>query len=329
MGYTKAAGEGMVGDRAAQVKRVLWIILILNLAVAAAKFAYGVITGSAAMQADGIHSMFDGSSNIIGIIGMTIAARPADGTHPYGHSKYETYASAVIGIMLVFAAYNIGSTAVSNIALGEHLARVDVGSFVVMVVTLAVNIGVTLWEHRAGDRLGSAILKADAKHTLSDVLVSVSVIIGLVFVRLGYPEADSISALLVSVAILWTAWGVFRQANATLSDSARMPVDRIREVACSVAGVLGSHDIRTRGSEAEVYVDLHIQVDGNVSVFKGHGIAEEVERTVASAFPQVVDVIVHLEPYDAYQQCKTDRQLLGEAVSPEQADACAHSRVDS
>lgn len=308
MGYTRPADGPEKGRRARSIRRVLWAILFLNLGVAVAKFAYGLISGSASMQADGIHSLFDGSSNVIGLVGMTIAARPPDGTHPYGHSKYETYASAVIGVMLLFAAYNIGSTAVAALAAGEYGARVDAGSFAVMLLTLGVNIVVTVWERRAGERLGSEILKADASHTLSDVLVSLSVIVGLVFVRLGFPMADAIAALVVAVAILWTAAGVFRQANRTLSDSARIPIEEIRAAAFSVEGVLGCHHIRTRGSEAEVYVDLHIQVDGDETVRHGHEIAEEVERTLLDRFDRVADAIVHLEPYDDYQRRKTDEE---------------------
>lgn len=306
MGYSKLPNGTSGNGRVREIRKYLWIILFLNVGVALAKYLYGVFSHSAAMQADGIHSMFDGSSNVIGLVGMTLAARPADGTHPYGHFKYETYASGFIGVMLLFAAYNVSSTAVANLISGDFGARVDAGSFAVMVLTLGVNILVTTWERKAGKRLGSAILTADASHTFSDILVSLSVIVGLVFVKLGFPMADSITALVVSVAILWTAYGVFRQANATLSDSARIAIDRIRETCLSVGGVLGCHDIRTRGSEAEVYVDLHIQVDGDETVRHGHEIAETVERTLGEMFPEVVDAIVHLEPYDAYQQHKTD-----------------------
>ena len=284
-------------DRARRIRRVLWIILFLNLAVAAAKYAYGLITHSASMQADGIHSLFDGSSNVIGLIGMTIAARPADPTHPYGHQKFETYASAFIGLMLLFAAYNVGTTAVQDLVTGQYGARVDAGSFIVMLATLAVNIGVTIWERREGKRLGSAILAADAQHTLSDVMVSLSVIVGLVFVKLGFGIADPIAALVVTVAILYTAIAVFKQANSTLSDAARLSMVEVRGVVFSVPGVLGTHHIRTRGSDAEIYVDLHVLVDGAETVFHGHEIAEEVEAALKRAFPQVVDVVVHIEPF--------------------------------
>jgi cation diffusion facilitator family transporter len=313
VGYTRPTDSHENADRIGEIKRMLWIILFLNVGVALAKLFWGIVTKSSAMQADGFHSLFDGASNVIGLIGMGFASRPADRDHPYGHSKYETYASAIIGAMLLFAAYRIGSEAIAGIVGNAPPPRVDAISFVVMIGTLVINLGVTWWEHRVGKRLGSAILVADASHTASDAFVSIGVIIGLVLVRLGVPKADPIVALLVTGAIIYTAWEVFKQASATLSDSARIPVSDLCAVALAVPGVLGCHHIRSRGSEAEVMVDLHIQVAPDISVCDGHDIAEAVERSLAEHFPQVFDVLAHLEPFDEYQQAKTENESRDKA----------------
>lgn len=305
MGYTRSKDNAEGAERIASIRRILWVILCLNVGVAAAKVAWGLVSGSTAMQADGFHSFFDGASNVIGLVGMGFAGRPADRDHAYGHGKYETYASAVIGAMLLLAAYRIGSTAIAGLLGGTTPPAVDWVSFTVMAVTLVVNLGVTFWERRVGRKLGSSILIADASHTGSDVMVSIGVIVSLVLVKMGFPQADPIVALLVTFAIVYTSWGVFRQASATLSDAMRIPAADISEVAESVPGVMGLHHVRTRGSEAEVYVDLHVQVDPQFSVAEGHEIAERVERTLAEHYPQVIDVIAHLEPYDAYQRAKT------------------------
>lgn len=309
MGYSRREEGQIASDRIRTIRRVLWVILGLNLGVAAAKLVYGSISGSAAMQADGFHSLFDGTSNIIGLVGMGLAARPADKDHPYGHGKYETYASAAIGAMLLAAAYSVGADAIGQFTGASEPPTVTTMSFVVMLVTLAVNLFITVWERRVGRRMGSEILVADASHTASDAIVSIGVIVSLILVRLGFEKADPIVALLVAGAILYTAWGVFRQAGATLSDTARIPASEICDVALGCAGVLGAHHIRTRGSESEVYVDLHVQVDGVRSVADGHRIAETVERCIADAFPSVVDVIVHLEPFDEYQAAKTAKEI--------------------
>lgn len=309
MGYTRRVDDAVTGDRLATIRRTLIVVLALNVVVALAKLVWGVISGSVSMQADGFHSLFDGASNIVGLVGLALASRPADRDHPYGHGKYETYASAAIGGMLALAAYNVGSTAVGRLLEGSPPPRVDAISFGVMIGTLMVNLAVTFFERRIGKRLGSDILVADASHTASDAMVSIGVIGGLVAVRMGYPVADPVIALVVAGAIAMTALKVFGQATVTLSDRARIDPVEISTVVNGVPGVLGCHHIRTRGSSAEVYVDLHVQVDASSSVAEGHQVAEAVERVVCESFDEVVDVVSHLEPLDEYQSDKTAREI--------------------
>ena len=283
-------------DRNRSIRRVLWVVLFLNVAVALAKLVYGIVSHSAAMEADGFHSLFDGASNIIGLVGLWYAGRPADEDHPYGHAKFETFAAAVIGILLVVAGYTVGKGAVDSL-LGEGVpTEVTTISFVVMLGTLAVNVVVTTWERHAGRRLGSEVLVADASHTLSDVLVSLGVIVSLVLVRLGFELADGIVALLVAVAILRTAWVILRGVLHTLGDAARLPAGEVAEAVRSVPGVVGCHAVRTRGPESSVYVDLHVQVDPQTTVERGHAIAHEVEAALRQRYGQVTDVVVHIEP---------------------------------
>lgn len=309
MGYRVPDDGAAASARMSRIRRVLWTILVLNVSVALAKIGWGSVAGSVSMVADGFHSLFDGASNVVGLVGLSLAARPADRDHPYGHSKYETYASAAIGAMLAFAAYTVGSTAVERLIAGGPPPRVDAVTFAVMLGTLAVNVGVTLYERSVGKRLNSEILIADASHTASDAFVSIGVILGLVAVRAGYPAADPLIALAVAGVIAYTAWNVFRQATVTLSDTARIEPGRIAAVVRHVPGVLGCHHIRTRGTAAEVYVDLHIQVDPSLTVVAGHAVAEVVERTICEAFNAVVDVVAHLEPYDSYQAEKTAKEI--------------------
>ena len=283
-------------DRHRSIRNVLWAVLALNLAVALAKLVYGITSHSAAMEADGFHSLFDGASNIIGLVGMWFAARPADEDHPYGHGKYETFAAALIGVLLVIAGYTVGRGAVDSL-LGRGLpTEVTMLSFAIMLGTLAVNVFVTTWERRAGRRLGSEVLVADASHTLSDVLVSIGVIVSLVVVRLGWEQADGIVALLVAVVILRAAWGIFRGVLHTLGDAARLPADAVAAAAGGVPGVVGCHGVRSRGSDSHVYVDLHVQVAPGTTVEQGHAITHEVKDSLRRAYGQVTDVVVHLEP---------------------------------
>ncbi len=283
--------------RAHSVARVLWIVFALNLAVAAAKSLSGLPSASASMQADGIHSLFDSFGNIVGLVGILAASRPADKGHPYGHSKFETYGSVVIGILLLVAAFEVGSAAIAKLAAHNYTANVTPASFVVMAATLAINICVTCGERRAGKRLRSDILVADATHTLSDACVSIGVIVGLVLVKLGVAAADPIMALIVTVFIIFSAVGVFRAALRTLSDHARIQPDEIAAVAQGMGDIVEVHHVRTRGTEAEVYCDLHVLVDPEMSVGVAHALGDRFEEEVKLHFPQVKEVLVHIEPY--------------------------------
>ncbi len=310
MGYDGRDGDERA-DRFRSITRVLVLVLILNVLVALAKLGYGSFIGSVSMVADGFHSLFDGLSNVVGLVGVAVARRPADESHPYGHSKYETWASALIGGLLVIAAWQVGSEAVSRLIQGAPGPDVGPAAFAVMIGTLAVNVSVSLYERRKGRLLRSDILLADSEHTMSDAYVSLGVIAGLVLVLLGFPQADSIAALVVVAMILRAAWKILRQATDTFSDRSRIPPAAVAEACTSVEGLLGCHDVRTRGSMSEVYVDLHVQVDPDMSLAAAHDVAERAERAVFDAFPQVVDVIAHVEPMDEYQAGKTEAQSGG------------------
>jgi cation diffusion facilitator family transporter len=290
---TRAPTLAATQARYAGIRRVLWLVLILNLVVAAAKFFYGLVSHSVAMQADGIASTFDGVSNVVGLIGMWLAARPVDENHPYGHGKFETF---VIAIMLVVAGYTVGSGAVRALLGHGEPTRVRVGSFVVMVGTLAVNLFITTWEARSGRRLGSEVLVADSRHTLSDVFVSSGVIVSLIMVGLGWQKADGIMALLVTAVILYTALGVIRGVGRTLGDEARLPAAEVAAAARAVPGVVGCHTVRTRGLEKSVYLDLHVLVAPGAPVEESHAIAHRVEDALRDRYADIVDVVVHVEP---------------------------------
>jgi cation diffusion facilitator family transporter len=305
-------------ERSRHIRRVLWGVLALNLVVSAAKYIYGSLSGSVSMQADGIHSLFDSAGSVVGLVGIAIASRPADEGHPYGHGKFETFASAVIGTLLLFAAFKVGFDALSNLFAGASSVEVTPLSYVVMAATLVINIAVTVYERTAGKRLDSEILKADAAHTLSDALVSLAVIAGLALVQVGFRQADSMLALVVGAVILYTAFCVFRQAAATLSDKARIPVAEILRVVSAHPGVEECHCVRTRGIPTEVYLDFHLLVNPQMSVQDSHDLAARVEQCLHEAFPAVADVIIHIEPNTETERLEgRARQAINETRGPQ------------
>jgi cation diffusion facilitator family transporter len=281
-------------DRYRQVKRVLWQVLGVNLLVAVAKIAVGLVTGSISMVADGFHSTMDGASNVLGLVGLAIAGRPPDENHPYGHQKFETFATLGIGFLLLLAGWNVLTSAITRLVEGGA-PEVTVVSFAVMIVTIIINWLVTRYESRQGQHLRSAILLADAAHTQSDIFVSVSVLAGLVAVKLGWLWVDAVVALLVVGVIGRTGWQIIRRASQVLADSAVIDPAEVEKIALSVEGVKSSHKIRSRGTSQATYLDLHIQVDGKMELQEAHRLGHIVQARLEEALG-ATDVVVHVEP---------------------------------
>ncbi len=298
--------------RATGISRVLWQILFLNVLVASAKAAWGIISGSTAMLADGIHSFTDGAGNIVALIAMHAAKKPPDEDHPYGHHKYESFASAAIGLMLCFAAWKVVSGSVTALMAfaqsGVHpKVEVTTTSFAVMIITLAVNLFVVWFETRRGKELGSDVLQADAKHTLSDVWVTVGVLVSLILVKYGVPIADPIIGLFVAFAILWAAFEVFKGAHTTFSDQQRLDASDVMKKVRAFKGVQGCHNIRSRGTGAIIHMDMSILVDPVITVEKGHAIARDLEAWLCDQYVGLTDVVIHVEPDDEDQRSRSPR----------------------
>jgi cation diffusion facilitator family transporter len=279
------------------VRRLLIIIFIINILVALVKGAYGLFTGSLSMTTDGLHSFFDGTSNIIGLVGLRLASRPPDKDHPYGHSKFETFASLGIAVLLFTTCFQVIESSVSRF-LHPSIPLITDTSFVIMFLTLGINVAVSFYEHRLGRRLGSSILVADARHTRSDVYASAGVILSLLAVKMGYPLADPAIALAIVALIIHTGWEIIKESSWVLLDRAILEDGAVKRAAESVPGVCSCHSIRTRGSPGEMYVDLHIGVDPSLTVDQAHELSMDVEEMIKRSISGVADVIVHLEPRD-------------------------------
>jgi cation diffusion facilitator family transporter len=282
-------------NRTSEIKRLLVTILGLNLLVATAKIVVGVLSNSLSMTADGIHSLMDGASNVVGLIGIAAASRPPDPNHPYGHRRFETITSLLIALFLLLALQQILQGAWERWQTRD-VPEVGWLNFVVMGIAMCISLTVTIWERRAGRRLNSSILTADARHTASDVAISGSVIIGLVLVLFGFPIFDLILALVIAGAIAWAAWQIIRDAALSLSDVAVYSANAIDRVARGVEGVRGVHNIRTRGGEGMTWVDMHIQVDPDMAVDQAHDISSNVAARVEAEVGEPADVTVHIEP---------------------------------
>jgi cation diffusion facilitator family transporter len=277
------------------VRRVLWTTLALNLAVSAGKVAVGHLSGSLAMVADGFHSLVDGCNNVIGLIVSAFAFAPPDRGHPYGHRKFETAATSLIGIALLALAWEVVKGALGRI--GEPaLPVIGLLNWLVMAATIAVNLLVSWYEARAGRRLKSAFLVADAAHTRADVSVSLGVVASFLAARLGLAWADPLVAVTIGGIIAWQASRILLAAFDVLTDRAAIAAESLERLAAAVPGVLKVHDLRTRGRGDAVYVDLTVHLDACVSLAAAHAVADRIEQALLAAHPEIVDVVVHLEP---------------------------------
>jgi cation diffusion facilitator family transporter len=287
----------MQGDR---VQRVFIIVLILNLAVALAKAAFGLLAGSVSMVADALHSGFDSFSNIVGIIALYLAGKPPDPEHPYGHGKIETLGTLVIGAMLLLTSAGILFEGYRRLVNPVTPAITPV-TVAVMVGTLITNIAVSTYEQRKGEEYQSQILVADSLHTRSDVFVSIAVLAGFLAVSLGYPEADPIIAFAIGLLIARMGIGILYEAAEVLTDSMNLPCDPalVRAVVMDTPGVAGYHDFRCRGKPGEIFADIHITVDPALPVAAAHVVSDEVERRLKETVPGLAEVVVHIEPDDS------------------------------
>jgi cation diffusion facilitator family transporter len=285
----------VIADRYSEVVRVLYRVLVLNLVVALAKIVLGYTTGAVSILSDGFHSLSDSASNVVALIGISVARRPPDADHPYGHRKYETMASLGILVFLVIVLVQVVTAAADRLFNGSS-PRVFPEGIGVMTITLVINLFVVSYEMREGKRLNSEVLRADAKHTRSDVLTSVAVLGALLGVWWGYPLLDPLAALLVAGFIGHACWSIALEASGILSDHIVIAEDDVRTVVQSVSEVIGCEKIRTRGAADYAFLDLHLWLDPATPLVAAHATSHIVKDRLMHKFPQLADVVIHIEP---------------------------------
>lgn len=271
--------------------------MLLNLVVAASKIGYGHYTNTLSIRADGFHSLTDATNNLVGLAGVYVASRPADAGHPYGHQKFEILASGLVGLSLLGMAYDVLMSAVERFfSETPDLPNLDALAYIVLAVTLLINVVIANYERRQGEKLDSAFLLSDAVHTRSDILVTIGVVITVALVELGYPTLDVFTAFGIAAFIAWAGIGVLRSNLNYLADSAVVDVTVVEEVVLKIPGVASTHKIRTRGAPGAIHVDLHIQIAPHLDVVQAHRVTHWVIEALKREIHGVTDVLVHTEP---------------------------------
>ncbi|MBU3911879.1 MAG: cation diffusion facilitator family transporter [Candidatus Omnitrophica bacterium] len=282
-------------DKFSKIRRILILILAFNWLVAFSKIAYGLITKCVSMTADGFHSFGDGASNIIGLIGIWAASRPRDETHPYGHKKFETIATLGIAVILFAVSFNIIKEAVERM-IHPVMPDVRVMSFVLMALTICINIFVMRYEQKKGRQLASDILICDSLHTRSDIFASFAVVGTLISIRLGFSFLDTIVAGMIAVLIAKSGIDIIKASSNVLCDGNVLANTTIKEAVNGIGGIRSIHKIRTRGRQDDIHVDLHVTIDAKLHVDQAHEISHKIESTLKRKISGVTDVSVHIEP---------------------------------
>jgi cation diffusion facilitator family transporter len=275
------------------VSRVLSITLVLNMAVAFAKIVLGMMTGALAITADGVHSLTDGAGNIAGLIAVRLSATPPDKDHPYGHTKFETVGALLIGVLLFVTAWEVVTGVIERLGDGAK-PQVNALTLGLLAVTLVINICVSRYQTRAGNRLNSTILLADAQNTRTDVFVTLSVLMSSILVALtGWVWLDLLATLLVVVLIVRAGWGIIRQNGRVLVDTAPYTPETLLPFVATVPDVQSVVRLRSRGTTDAAFIDVDVRVHPDTTVRQTQTIATAIRQNLNNHLHGIEEIEVH------------------------------------
>ena len=278
-------------------QRSLWVSVALNLVLTVVQAVVGLFAGSQALVADAMHSLSDLLADFVAMLAGHHSRKEADDDHHYGHHRYETAASLALGVLLLAAGAGMLWTAASKFAGNTPMSSVHPIALVVAVVTLLSKEALFRYMLAIAEKVRSSMLVANAWHARADAASSLVVALGIGGNLLGYPWLDPVAALLVGFMIGKTGWGFAWEALGDLMDRSadEDSVSGIRQVVLETPGVLGLHDLRTRRMGDMILVDVHLELDAELTVRQGHDIAVEARQRVMAAYP-VLDVMTHVDP---------------------------------
>ncbi len=285
--------------------RVAALSIASNALLIALKLAAGAITGSIAILTEAIHSLIDLVASVIAFVSVRKADEPADADHPYGHEKVENLAATIEGMLILVGAGIIVYEATHRLVVGAEVERLGIG-IAVMGFSIVANLAVSTALTRQARRTESPALEGDAAHLRTDALTSAGVLIGLALVQItGEASFDSITALVVAVAIVWSGLGIIRRSSGALVDEA-LPAEQMDLIEAAIAEsrtveVAGYHRLRARGAGSRRYIDFHVQYRSGTSLERAHELAHVMRDSIEAAIPNS-EVLIHVEPETSYRE---------------------------
>lgn len=284
----------------AEVTRAAFLGLVVNLSLGIVKLIGGIVGNSFALIADAVNSIGDVVTTVVVLFALRVAQRPADAEHPYGHTRAEGIAATNVALLVSISALMVGWEAVRRFTLPHEVP--PIWTLWIAGASILIKEGLYQYNFRVGKRTGSSAIIANAWDHRSDALCALAVLIGLGTIRLGgakYSWADEVASLIVVAVIVWSGMQMFRSSASELMDVQADPefVNRIRKVAMSAPGVREVETLWVRKSGLEFFADIHIEVDQQLTVAEGHRIGHRVKDRLLEEFPNLRDVLVHLEPF--------------------------------
>lgn len=269
----------------------------INISQTLLKIGFGMLWQSSALIADGIHSLSDLLSDFLVIVAVRMGSREADHEHPYGHRRFETIATIILGLSLIIIGGGIAWSVMKRMEQPEHLSTPDVMSLGIVAISILVNEWLYHYTKRIAKTTRSKLLLANAWHQRSDAISSVVVLFGIGAVLLGYPLADAIAAIVVALMVVKIGLSQLIASIKELVDTSLPPhlLAEIRAAILAIEGVEGIHLLRSRQMGEDALLDAHVIVDPRITVSEGHNISEAVRDELVSRFDDVMDVLVHID----------------------------------
>jgi len=293
--------EAYDADQFTRLKsRVTYIAAFVNILLAGIKIGFGIVGRSEALIADGIHSLADLLSDLFVIVAIKLGSREADHDHPYGHRRFETMATVLLGGGLIIIAGGIAWDVIKRIQHPETLLVPDRDTLIIAVISILANEWLYQYTKRIAKRTRSKLLLANAWHHRSDAISSIIVLFGIVAVLYGYPFADAVAAVIVAIMIAKIGLSLLLESIKELVDTSLSDekTGAIRKVIKASEGVRSIHLLRTRQMGEDSFIDTHIVVDPKITVSEGHMIADNVRDNLKAQFDDIADVLVHIDPED-------------------------------
>jgi len=297
--------------------RASYVGAAINVFQTVIKISFGILGQSAALIADGIHSLSDLLSDLLVIIAVKLGSREADYEHPYGHRRFETIATVILGVSLVVIGGGITWSVMNRMAHPEHLPVPNLIGMGIAALSIFINEGLYQYTKRIARKTRSKLLLANAWHQRSDAISSIVVLFGIGAVILGYPLADAIAAIVVALMVAKIGLNLVLESIKELVDTSLPPklVAEIRKAIMSIDGVEGIHLLRTRQMGEDALIDAHIIVDPRITVSEGHSIGDTVRDELISRFDDIMDVLVHVDPEDDEALFETGKPLMRRDVN--------------